>query len=192
MWYNSALDRLLTGDKSGLVRTIKKISGVEFESTEVGVAAVAEGRHRTRTDSVVGLEVPGPDAGVCCVPRWAGWRRRPVTCPCFLFSCAVGGLVWLCRGSWLWFGGMGYWGMLCAWLECGDNALFVWVVALTQAHRCELQCGCRPLELLKAPPALAARQVVVAVPAQGASRPPSPWPPSGGWCGREAAWRCPA
>ena len=46
MSYDSPLDRLYTGDMSGLSRVVKKVSGIPFESTEVGTKAVEEGTFR--------------------------------------------------------------------------------------------------------------------------------------------------
>ncbi len=50
--YDGALDRVYTGDMLGLVRLIKKASGIEFEATDPGSKAVAEGRFRARHNSI--------------------------------------------------------------------------------------------------------------------------------------------
>ena len=46
MSYDSPLDRLYTGDMSGLARVIKKVSGMPFESTDAGSKAVEDGTFR--------------------------------------------------------------------------------------------------------------------------------------------------
>jgi hypothetical protein len=52
MSYDSLLDRLYTGDMSGLSRIVKKVSGVPYEATEVGTRAVSDGTFRARRGSL--------------------------------------------------------------------------------------------------------------------------------------------
>jgi hypothetical protein len=85
MWYDSSLDRLYTGDISGVARVVKKVcqvadtggphrltllspfgsqvTGISFEATELGSDAVADGKYRARGDSISGgLESSRPSA----------------------------------------------------------------------------------------------------------------------------------
>lgn len=52
MSFDSLLDRLYTGDMSGLSRIVKKVSGVPYETTEVGTRAVSDGTFRARRGSL--------------------------------------------------------------------------------------------------------------------------------------------
>ncbi len=53
MSFDSLLDRLYTGDMSGLARVVKKVSGIAYESTAAGAAAVSDGKFRARKGSII-------------------------------------------------------------------------------------------------------------------------------------------
>ena len=71
MWYDPELDRMHTGDMSGLTRLVKKVSGVPFEGTKQGADAVREGRFRTRSGSFSALS-PGYGEAMAAAVAGAG------------------------------------------------------------------------------------------------------------------------
>ena len=63
MSYDTHLDRLYTGDMSGIARIVRKVTGVSYEDTDAGTTALGNGSFRMRSDSTASFAGDAAGAG---------------------------------------------------------------------------------------------------------------------------------